>query len=105
MKQKLINLLHKDTDAFATDKEALGAIIGNKVDIILNVEKTYPPILRRPEYPASQRAREALEFQIDEFMNLGVLRKVRDNEQVEVTTPLFTAWHNGKSRMVVTLEL
>ncbi|MBW0558312.1 hypothetical protein O181_098027 [Austropuccinia psidii MF-1] len=33
-------------------------------------------------------------------MDLGVLRKVGHNEQVEVTTPLIITWHNGKSRMV-----
>ncbi|MBW0518488.1 hypothetical protein O181_058203 [Austropuccinia psidii MF-1] len=33
-------------------------------------------------------------------MDLGVLRKVGHNEQVEVTTPVIVAWHNGKSRMV-----
>ncbi|MBW0566022.1 hypothetical protein O181_105737 [Austropuccinia psidii MF-1] len=33
-------------------------------------------------------------------MDLGVLRKVGHNEQVEVNTPVFIAWHNGKSRMV-----
>ncbi|MBW0562575.1 hypothetical protein O181_102290 [Austropuccinia psidii MF-1] len=33
-------------------------------------------------------------------MDCGVLRKVGHNEQVEVTTPLITTWHNGKSRMV-----
>ncbi|MBW0507519.1 hypothetical protein O181_047234 [Austropuccinia psidii MF-1] len=33
-------------------------------------------------------------------MDLGVLRKVVHNEQVEVTTPVIITWHNGKSRMV-----
>ncbi|MBW0577591.1 hypothetical protein O181_117306 [Austropuccinia psidii MF-1] len=33
-------------------------------------------------------------------MDLGVLRKVRHSEQVEVTTPFIVASHNGKSRMV-----
>ncbi|MBW0511495.1 hypothetical protein O181_051210 [Austropuccinia psidii MF-1] len=33
-------------------------------------------------------------------MNLGVLRKVGHNEQLEVTTPVIITWHNGKSRMV-----
>ncbi|MBW0550724.1 hypothetical protein O181_090439 [Austropuccinia psidii MF-1] len=33
-------------------------------------------------------------------MDLGVLRKVGNNEQVEVTTPVIITWHNGKSRMV-----
>ncbi|MBW0524646.1 hypothetical protein O181_064361 [Austropuccinia psidii MF-1] len=100
MKEKLINLLFKYKNAFATDKEALGAINGHEVDIILYVETPYPPLLRRPAYPASPRAREALEVHIKELMDLGVLRKVGHNEQVEVTTPVIITWHNGKSRMV-----
>ncbi|MBW0543880.1 hypothetical protein O181_083595 [Austropuccinia psidii MF-1] len=47
-KEKLLDLSIKYKDAFATDKEPLGAIIGNQVDIILKVEKPYPPLLRRP---------------------------------------------------------
>ncbi|MBW0534055.1 hypothetical protein O181_073770 [Austropuccinia psidii MF-1] len=100
MKEKLIDLLFKYKNAFETDKEPLGAIIGHEVDIILNVEKPYPPLLRRPAYPASPRAREALEVHIKELMDLGVLTKVGHNEQVEVTTPVIIAWHNQKSRMV-----
>ncbi|MBW0550202.1 hypothetical protein O181_089917 [Austropuccinia psidii MF-1] len=100
MKEKLIELLFKYKNAFATDKEPLGAIIGHEVDIIINVEKPYPPLLRRPAYPASPRAREALEVHIKELMDLGVLRKVGHNEQVEVTTPVIITWYNGNSRMV-----
>ena len=96
MKEKLIDLLFKCKNAFATDKEPLGAIIGHEVDIILNVEKPYPPLLRRPAYPASPRAREASEVHIKELMDLGVLRKVGHNEQVEVTTPVIITWNNGK---------
>ncbi|MBW0546503.1 hypothetical protein O181_086218 [Austropuccinia psidii MF-1] len=33
-------------------------------------------------------------------MDLGVLRKVGHDEQVEVTKPVITTWLNGKSRMV-----
>ncbi|MBW0569156.1 hypothetical protein O181_108871 [Austropuccinia psidii MF-1] len=33
-------------------------------------------------------------------MDLGVLRKLGHNEQVEVTIPVIITWHNGKSRMV-----
>ncbi|MBW0571880.1 hypothetical protein O181_111595 [Austropuccinia psidii MF-1] len=100
MKEKFIDLLFKYKNAFATDKEPRGAIIGHEVDIILNVERPYPPLLRRPTYPASTRAREALEEHIKELMDLGVLRKVGHNKQVEVNTPVIIAWHNGKSRMV-----
>ncbi|MBW0513630.1 hypothetical protein O181_053345 [Austropuccinia psidii MF-1] len=100
MKEKLIELLFKYKNAFETDKEPLRAIIAHEVDIIINVQKPYPPLLRRPAYPASPRAREALEVHIKELMDLRVLRKVGHNEQVEVTTPVIITWHNGKSRMV-----
>ncbi|MBW0494523.1 hypothetical protein O181_034238 [Austropuccinia psidii MF-1] len=100
MKGKLIDLLFKYKNSFATDKEPLGAIIGHGVDLILNVEKPYPPLLRRPAYPASPRAREASEVHIKEVIDLGVLMKVGHNERVDLTTPVIMAWHNGKSRMV-----
>ncbi|MBW0566283.1 hypothetical protein O181_105998 [Austropuccinia psidii MF-1] len=96
MLEKLIELLFKYKNAFAIDKEPLGAIIGQEVEIILNVEKPYPPLLSRPAYPASPRARGALEVHIKESIDLGVLRKVGHNEQVELTTPIIITWHNGK---------
>ncbi|MBW0573824.1 hypothetical protein O181_113539 [Austropuccinia psidii MF-1] len=100
MKEKFIDLLFKYENAFSTEKEQLGAIIESVVDIILNVEKPYPPPLRRPAYLDSPRAREALEVHIKELMDLGVLRKVGHNEQLEVAKPVIITWHNGKSRMV-----
>ncbi|MBW0463068.1 hypothetical protein O181_002783 [Austropuccinia psidii MF-1] len=87
-------------EAFASDNEPLGAIKGHGVDIMLNVERPYPPLLRRPAYPASPRAREALESHINELMKLGVLGNLGHNKEVEVTTPLIFTWHNDKSRMV-----
>ncbi|MBW0521190.1 hypothetical protein O181_060905 [Austropuccinia psidii MF-1] len=82
MKEKLIELLSIYKDAFEMDKEPLGAIIGNEVDIILNVEKPYPPLSRRTAYPARPRAREVLEVHIKDLMNLGVLRKLGHKEEV-----------------------
>ncbi|MBW0550938.1 hypothetical protein O181_090653 [Austropuccinia psidii MF-1] len=67
---------------------------------MLNVERPYPPLSRRAAYPASPRAREALENHINDLMKLGVLRKVEHNEEVEVTAPVIITWHNDKSRMV-----
>ncbi|MBW0524060.1 hypothetical protein O181_063775 [Austropuccinia psidii MF-1] len=66
---------------------------------MLNVERTYPQLLRRPAYPASPRAREALESHINELVKLGVLRNVGYNEEVEVTTTVIFNWNNDKSRM------
>ncbi|MBW0545929.1 hypothetical protein O181_085644 [Austropuccinia psidii MF-1] len=100
MKEKLIDLVLRYNKAFATDKEPLGAINGYEVDIILDVLKPYQPLLRRPAYPASPRAREALEVHIKELMDCGLLRKVGHNEQVEVTTPVIITCNSGKSRTV-----
>ncbi|MBW0529965.1 hypothetical protein O181_069680 [Austropuccinia psidii MF-1] len=100
MKEKLIYLLFKYKKSYATDKEPLGAIIRHEFKIFLNVEKPYPPLLRIPAFPASPRAREALEVHIEELMDLGVLKKIGHNEQVEVTTPVITTWNSQKSRMV-----
>ncbi|MBW0537904.1 hypothetical protein O181_077619 [Austropuccinia psidii MF-1] len=100
MKEELSENSFQYREAFAFDNEPLGAIKGHEVDIMLNVERPYPPLLRRPAYPASPRAREALENHINELMKLGVLRNVGHNEEVEVTTPVIITWHNDKSRMV-----
>ncbi|MBW0497355.1 hypothetical protein O181_037070 [Austropuccinia psidii MF-1] len=100
MKEELIEISFQYTKAFASDNEPLGAIKYHEVYIILNVERPYPPLLRRPAYPDSPRSKEALETHIDELMKLIVLRKVGHNKEVEVTTPIIITWNNDKSRMV-----
>ncbi|KAI7959012.1 hypothetical protein MJO28_002803 [Puccinia striiformis f. sp. tritici] len=99
-KDTLCSLLFKNHLAFATTEHPLGAIKGHEVHIKLTTERPYPPLLRRPPYPASPKSREALEEHIEELVRLNVLRKVGHNEVVEITTPVIIAWHNGKSRMV-----
>ncbi|MBW0532981.1 hypothetical protein O181_072696 [Austropuccinia psidii MF-1] len=93
-------LLYHHKEAFASDKEPLGEIVGDEVDIILNIERTYPPLSRRPAYPEILKSREALELHIEELLDLGVIRNVVHNDEVEITTPVIVAWPNGKSRMV-----
>ncbi|MBW0538810.1 hypothetical protein O181_078525 [Austropuccinia psidii MF-1] len=97
---EMSSLLYDQKGEFASDKEALGAIIGHEVDIILNIESPYPPLLKKPAYPESPKSREALEAHIKELLDLGVIRKVGQNEEVDITTPVIVAWDNGKSRMV-----
>ncbi|MBW0530695.1 hypothetical protein O181_070410 [Austropuccinia psidii MF-1] len=75
MKEDLIEILFKYGETFSSDNEALGAIKGHEVDIILNVERPYPPLLIIPAYPDSPGSREALETHINELMKLGFLRK------------------------------
>ncbi|MBW0578113.1 hypothetical protein O181_117828 [Austropuccinia psidii MF-1] len=96
MRHELIDVLYTYNNTFASDNEPLGAIKGHEVDITLNIDRPYPPVLRSAAYPASPRAREALQKHIQELIQLGVLRKVGNNEEVEATTPVIIAWHNDK---------
>ncbi|MBW0511235.1 hypothetical protein O181_050950 [Austropuccinia psidii MF-1] len=61
---ELFALLYDQKEAFASDKEALGEIVGHEVYITLNIERTYSPLPRRPAYQASPKCREALEIHI-----------------------------------------
>ncbi|MBW0557563.1 hypothetical protein O181_097278 [Austropuccinia psidii MF-1] len=97
---ELSALLYDHREAFASHKEPLGAIVGHEVHVILNIERPYPPLLQRLAYPASYKSREALDIHIKELLDLGVIRKVGHNEEVEIPTPVIVAWQNGKSRMV-----
>ncbi|MBW0530287.1 hypothetical protein O181_070002 [Austropuccinia psidii MF-1] len=102
-KENFNNIKYKSADhkeAFASDKEPLGAIIGHEADIILNIERPSPPLLKGPAYPESPKSREPLEIHIKELLDHGVIRKVGHNKEVEITTPVIVAWHNVKSRMV-----
>ena len=95
----LRKLVYEFRTNFAKEGEPLTAIKGHEVDIELNIEKPYPPLLKRPAYPASPKSREALEEHINTLVEMNVLRKVGHNEEVKITTPVIIAWHNGKSRM------
>ncbi|MBW0555952.1 hypothetical protein O181_095667 [Austropuccinia psidii MF-1] len=100
IRHELIDVLYTYRNAFVSNNEPLGAIKGNEVDITLNIDRPDPPVLRRPAYPASPRAREALEKHIQELIKVFVLRRVGHNDEFEVTTPVIIAWKNDKSRMV-----
>ncbi|MBW0463987.1 hypothetical protein O181_003702 [Austropuccinia psidii MF-1] len=85
MQEDLSQILSQFREAFASNNEPLGAIKDHEVDIMLNVERCYPPLLKIPPYPASPRDKEALETHINELMKLGVLKKAGHNEELEVT--------------------
>ncbi|MBW0515979.1 hypothetical protein O181_055694 [Austropuccinia psidii MF-1] len=93
-------LLYDHKEAFASDKEKLGEIVGHEVEIFINIERPYPPLLRRPAYKESPKSREALELHVKELLDLGIIQKVGHNEEVEITTPFIVEWNNGKSIMV-----
>ncbi|MBW0567539.1 hypothetical protein O181_107254 [Austropuccinia psidii MF-1] len=68
MRHEPIDVLYTDNNDFASDNEPLGAIKGHEADITLNIDRPYPPVLRRSDYPASPRARESLEKHIQELI-------------------------------------
>ncbi|MBW0470925.1 hypothetical protein O181_010640 [Austropuccinia psidii MF-1] len=77
----------------------LGKIRGHDIELYLYVERRYPPMLRRPPYPASLETRKEIEKHINELLDMDVIRKIGHNEIVEITTPVLITWHDGKSRM------
>ncbi|MBW0536892.1 hypothetical protein O181_076607 [Austropuccinia psidii MF-1] len=52
-KLSLLKMLRKNRPAFANGEEPLGKNRDHDIELYLNVERPYPPMLRRPPYPAS----------------------------------------------------
>ncbi|MBW0470167.1 hypothetical protein O181_009882 [Austropuccinia psidii MF-1] len=57
-KLSLLKILRKNRPAFAIGEEPLGKIRGRVVELYLDVERPYPPILKRPPYPVSLETRK-----------------------------------------------
>ncbi|MBW0561738.1 hypothetical protein O181_101453 [Austropuccinia psidii MF-1] len=89
------------TIAFAIGEEPLGKIGDHNIELYLDVGRPYPPILRRPRYPASLENRKEIEKHINELLDMDVIRKIGHNKIVEITTPVLITWNDGKSRLCV----
>ncbi|MBW0567965.1 hypothetical protein O181_107680 [Austropuccinia psidii MF-1] len=50
-KLSLLKMLRKNRPAFAIGEEPLGKIRGHDIELYLDVERPYAPMLRRPPYP------------------------------------------------------
>ena len=98
--EQLKDLCFKFKDCFATEDQPLSLIKGHEFDIELTADQPYPPALRKPPYPLSPRGKEALTTLLDSLLKLAVIRKVEPNEEVDITTAVVIAWHNGKPRLV-----
>ncbi|MBW0468504.1 hypothetical protein O181_008219 [Austropuccinia psidii MF-1] len=75
-KLSLLNILRKNRTAFAIGEEPLGKIRGHDIELYLDVERMYPPMLRRPPYPASLESRKEIEKHINELLDLDGIRKI-----------------------------
>ncbi|MBW0510247.1 hypothetical protein O181_049962 [Austropuccinia psidii MF-1] len=98
-KPSLLKMLRKNRPAFAIGKEPLGKIKGHDIELYLDVESPYPPMIMRTPYPASLETRIEIERHINELLDMDVIRKIGDNEIVEITTPVLITWHYAKSRL------
>ncbi|MBW0471759.1 hypothetical protein O181_011474 [Austropuccinia psidii MF-1] len=98
-KLNLLKILRKNRPEFAIGEETLGRIRAHDIELYLDVERPYPPMLRRPPYPASLETRKEIEKHINEPLDMDVIRKIAHNEIVEITTPVLISWHDGKSRL------
>ncbi|MBW0520020.1 hypothetical protein O181_059735 [Austropuccinia psidii MF-1] len=58
MKVDIIEILFQYKEAFPSNNEPIGAIESHEVSVILNVERPYPTLARRPSSPASHRDTE-----------------------------------------------
>ncbi|MBW0552935.1 hypothetical protein O181_092650 [Austropuccinia psidii MF-1] len=56
-KLSLLKMLRKNRPEFSIGEDPLGKIKGHDIELYLDVERTYPPMLRRPPYPASLKTR------------------------------------------------
>ncbi|MBW0486520.1 hypothetical protein O181_026235 [Austropuccinia psidii MF-1] len=56
-------------------------------------------MLRRSPYPESQKTRKEFEKHVNEILDIDLIRKIGQNEIVEVTTPFLISWHDDKSRL------
>ncbi|MBW0527754.1 hypothetical protein O181_067469 [Austropuccinia psidii MF-1] len=98
-KLSLLKILRKNRPAFSIVEEPLQKIRGHDIELYLDVERPYPPMLRRPPYTESLETRKEIEKHINELLEMDVIRKIGHNEIVKITTPVLITWHDGKSRL------
>ncbi|MBW0478843.1 hypothetical protein O181_018558 [Austropuccinia psidii MF-1] len=98
-KLSLLKILRKNRQAFASGEEPLGKIRGHDIELYLEVERCYPPILRRSPYQASLETRKEIGKHINQLLDMDVIRKIGHNKIVEIMTPVLITWHDGKSRL------
>ncbi|MBW0465288.1 hypothetical protein O181_005003 [Austropuccinia psidii MF-1] len=98
-KLSLIKFSRNNRPAFAIGEEPLGKIRGHDIELYLDVERPYPPILKQTPYTEILETRKGAETHVDELLDMDVIRNIGHNEIVEVTTPVLITWHYLKSTL------
>ncbi|MBW0483222.1 hypothetical protein O181_022937 [Austropuccinia psidii MF-1] len=92
-------MLRKNRPEFAIGEEPFGKKRVHDIELYLDVERLYPPMLKRPPYPKSLETRKEIEKHINELLDMDVMRKIGHNEIVRITIPVLITWHDGESRL------
>ncbi|MBW0485358.1 hypothetical protein O181_025073 [Austropuccinia psidii MF-1] len=95
----MLKMMRKNRPAFANGEEPLGKIKVHDIDLYPDVERPYPPILRKPPYPEGLETRKEIEKHINELLGMDFIIKIGHNEIVDITTPCLITWHDGKARL------
>ncbi|MBW0481619.1 hypothetical protein O181_021334 [Austropuccinia psidii MF-1] len=74
-----LKMLRKNGPAFSIGEEPLGKIRGHDIELYLDLERPYPPMLRRPPYPQSPETRKEIEKHINELLEMDLIRKIGHN--------------------------
>ncbi|MBW0515058.1 hypothetical protein O181_054773 [Austropuccinia psidii MF-1] len=75
-KLSLLKILRKIRPAFAIGEEPLGKIGGHDIELYLDLERLYPPMLRRPPYPSGLETRKEIEKHINELLDMDFIRNI-----------------------------
>ncbi|MBW0544723.1 hypothetical protein O181_084438 [Austropuccinia psidii MF-1] len=78
-KLSLLKILRKNRPAFSIGEEPLGKIRVHDMELYLDVERPYPPTLRRPPYPEILETRKEIEKHINELLDMDAIRKIGHN--------------------------
>ncbi|MBW0524740.1 hypothetical protein O181_064455 [Austropuccinia psidii MF-1] len=81
-KLSLLKMLRKNRPSFAIGEEPLGKIRGHDIELYLDVERPYQPMLRRPPYQASLETRKEIEKHVNKLLEIDFIRKMGHNEIV-----------------------
>ncbi|MBW0463399.1 hypothetical protein O181_003114 [Austropuccinia psidii MF-1] len=98
-KLSLLKILRINRPEFAIFEEPLRKVRGHDIELYLDVERPYPPMLGRPPYPESLETSKEIEKNINELLDMDLIRKIGHNEIVEITTPVLITCNDGKYRL------
>ncbi|MBW0503169.1 hypothetical protein O181_042884 [Austropuccinia psidii MF-1] len=98
-KLSLMKIPRKNRPAFAIGEEPLGNIRVHYIELYVDVEIPYSPMLRRPPYPESLETRREIYKHINDLLDMDGIRKIGHNEIVEITTPVLITCNDGKYRL------